>query len=219
MTSNRRSLHEDLDLIFAPYTTGVKPPATGYRVLGVDLIHRYAPRYSGEMVPATGYKYAGVDLNEIFAPYGALVSPLDFDGAHYDTEVEVGGSADIYAPIWFQLFENGTYEFTDTYGLLASGNWFAPPRDGISDGFEVRFTVTRHAAPGPGTLAGITNPATDWTPISGIDPLEVLAHWFGADGDTLQRFTVVVDIRPTGGAIGTTGTFVASCTAARDTGL
>ena len=68
MTSKYDVNGVDLDSIFAPYTSGTQPAATGYTVDGVDLNTRYAPLSAGSAALPTKYVISsGADLNTLFA--------------------------------------------------------------------------------------------------------------------------------------------------------
>ena len=170
MTTNllsKASGHPDLDVVFAAYTTGTSPPATGFLVGGVDIATRYAPLSEGTQAAATGLltEQAGhADLNQLFAAYGSLQNVIAAPG-YPNLDASASGSAGSQkytATVDIVLNANGTWSAGSTV-TPTSGNWYSgAPINGVGANYNVLFTI--------GTLkngvAGITISNSAATPTS-----------------------------------------------------
>lgn len=134
LLTRKSSGGQSLDLVFAPYTTGTQPPATGYEVSGVDIASRYAPLYLGSPALPTGLLMAsGADLNTVFAAYGSVQTALPINGIQYEAfGINVVGDNGIEATCSFGMFSSSTYTIT-TSGTNATTQTYSytPPSNAV----------------------------------------------------------------------------------------
>lgn len=208
---------QDIEEYFEPYVSGAKAITTSHEVSGVDLKDIFAPWTSGALAPATGFKVAGADINTLFQSSGGgggtgIVAAPGYAGAHYSTALFEGGTDPVLASAFFELFDNGTWELRDQAStVLGSGNWYLPTTGSIGAGYQAKATVT--ALNGGSSVNGLSSFA-----VIDAGTVELKATWVGADGDVTKRFDVLIEIKPTGGSVESSGTFRVGVTAGRDTG-
>lgn len=209
MPSGHRVNGTDLDDLLEPWQAGDgNAPATGFKVANVDINQRYAPAAAGVgYAGATGYRQLGVDIAGGFAARGSrvgggggagIVNPLSLDAQTYYVNdfTPVGGNASLF----LDVKRDGTWLIrSPSAGTLAAGNWYIPTTTAIGDGYEVRFTATS------GSGGDIVNAAEVFTALSATRTVELSASSSGED--ITHFFTVVVEIRPVGGGVVSSGTF------------
>lgn len=108
----------------------------------------------------------------------------------------------------FQINPDGTWTANGTgFGPL-SGTWYSPVTGGIGSGFEVRITPTLSS----GVAGVVTNQASGWVALSSARLLSLFVQRF-TEGTTASNYNVLVEIRPTGGAVASAASFVMTSTA------
>jgi hypothetical protein len=179
-----------LDNTFDPWVAGTdKAAATGIFEAGVDICNKYAPLKYGTAATATGItcRTPAVDLSAIFAKKGTAkysIPPPTYNGITI-TETGVGAITSSIT-----LDSNGQWSSSD--GQL--GTWYGSTLAGVGAGYEMRATVS-------GGSAGVTNPAANFIGMS--SPITIQ---FSSTG-TGNR-SVVIEIRPVGKTVESTGTVV-----------
>ncbi|MFC3716791.1 hypothetical protein ACFONC_11580 [Luteimonas soli] len=117
------------------------------------------------------------------------------------------------ATVLFNVNPDGTWTGSGTGYPTSSGAWFSPIGSGAGDAYEVRITPTRSSA----SAGVVANTATGWVALSSARQLSVKSQRFTTGLSTVE-YSVVVEIRITGGAIVSTGVFDIRCTAEVATG-
>lgn len=131
-------------------------------------------------------------------PGGIIAAPV------YQTLAgSASGPTSATAAAAFTLNPNGTWGGTATGMVDKSGNWYSPTTVGAGAAYEVRFTPV--LAPGS-SAAVINNQAAGWVAASAARSITATTQRF-TSGNTESSYTVTVEIRLTGGAIVSTGTF------------
>lgn len=102
----------------------------------------------------------------------------------------------------FQINPNGTWNTTGTNYTAESGTWFDPITVGAGNAYEVRITPIFVS----GNTSTITNAASNWVALSAARQIQLTTQRFN-DGTTVSTYDIKVEIRLTGGAIVSTGTF------------
>ncbi len=195
MTSNLRSKapgHPDLDMVFAPYTTGTSPPATGLLVAGTDIAtNRYAPIVQGSAAPATGLltEQAGhADINTLFAAAGTVQEVIASPGySNLSSSAEGASGSQIYtATTSIYLNSNGTWD-EGTTNTPSSGIWYqGAPITGIGDSYTVEFTPSGSITTDAAVI--ITNGAPIFTALSSNVSC-VITLKYGAGGPSTKLVT------------------------------
>ena len=188
--------HPDLDTVFAPYSTGTSPAATGLLVGGVDIATRYAPLVLGTQAPATGFltqQSGHADINTLFAAYGSVQNVLSNPGysALYNVASGASGSSLYTATTSIVLNSNGTWS-EDTTQTPASGIWYSgAPINGIGGTYYVLYAVTASDS-----MAGvtITNSAKTVTSLS-TDVSCVISLSYGAGGTSSRTWLGSLNIQ------------------------
>jgi len=118
------------------------------------------------------------------------------------------GTSSATADAQFVIWSDGTWSSSgEGYGNK-SGLWYNPLTVGAGSAYEVRITLAN-----TGGVAGIIdNQAAIWVPLSSPRALNLSVNRF-TTGTTTSSYSVTVEIRLTGGAIVSTGTFQLSATA------
>lgn len=98
--------------------------------------------------------------------------------------------------VWETLGDNRFGQFPGS-----SGPWYLPNTAGIGSGYEIRMTPT--LASGSGGV--ITNGAPTWTPLATAKSLSLLVQRF-TNGESYAAYNVLIEIRPIGGSIQSSGT-------------
>ena len=100
----------DTDVIFAPYSSGTKPSATGFfHANGQDFSNVYQPGNSGVV---TGYKISsGADIGSIFA---APSSSLPINGGTYTTTLTRDGTSGARASVKFVISGGNAWALQST---------------------------------------------------------------------------------------------------------
>lgn len=187
---------QTLDQFFDPYVTGTSPPATGLlNDQGTDIASNvFAPISFGSMATtATGLltKQAGnADIRTLFAAKGTaqyLIATPSYNGALIVTT----GTGSLV--VWIQVNPDGTWQSSDGNG----GYWYgASPTPGIGSSYQILATVG-------GGAGAVTNGAAAYTTISSSIRVSVTSS-------TTSNRSVQLQIKPIGGAAGSSGTFTLS---------
>lgn len=156
MASGFKTADLDLDDVFLPYASGVKPAPTGFAVAGVDLKDRYHP---GTTDTPTQFTVAGgADLATLFAPIAQIIP---FGGPY---QSNASDSHDIGASFSLSINRDGTWEITQVAlhggsntGTPKTGTWHAAPGASVGDNYEVQFVAT-------------VSVANDYVPPENADP-------------------------------------------------
>jgi len=190
--------HPDLDAVFAPYTTGTSPPATGILVAGVDIAsNRYAPIVQGTAAADTGIltEQAGnADISTLFAAAGTVQEVIASPGYSNLSSFAAGsaGSQIYTATASIYLNSNGTWD-EGTTNIPASGIWYqGAPITGIGDGYEVEFTPTGAITTDAGVT--ITNGAAVFTALSSNISC-VITLKYGAGGSSTKLVTGYLQVQ------------------------
>lgn len=131
-------------------------------------------------------------------PPSGLVNPPDWSGALYaDSDYQVSGTAT--AQVTFTIKSDGTW--TVAGGASFSGNWYVPGSVGVGAGYEVRFTVT-----GSTGVGSVTNGAAAFASLAADKAISLTASRSTLGSSNGSR-TVLVEIRPTAGAVAASGSF------------
>lgn len=123
------------------------------------------------------------------------------------------GATSASATASFSMNPDGTWSSTGSGYSADSGLWFDPATGGAGAAYEVRITPVLVSGP----AAVLTNPASGWVALSSVRPLQAVLQRF-TNGTSTSVYNIAVDIRLTGGAIVSTGTFPLTCTAEVDSG-
>ena len=199
MASNllsKASGHPDLDTVFAPYSTGTSPPATGFTVGGVDIATRYAPLVLGTQAAATGLltKQSGhADLNTLFAAYGSIQNVIVNPGySNLNAFASGAAGSQLYtASTNIVLNSNGTW-VESTTATPSSGNWYTgAPISGVGSNYYVLYNFVTQD-----NLSGITitNSAKTVTSLS-TDVSFVISLTYGAGGSSSKQFYGSLEIQ------------------------
>ncbi|MHB8388234.1 MAG: hypothetical protein ACYDBH_01475 [Acidobacteriaceae bacterium] len=182
--------HPDLDAVFAPYTTGTSPPATGVLVAGVDIAsNRYAPIVQGTAAADTGIltEQAGnADISTLFAAAGTVQEVIASPGySNLSSSAEGASGSQIYtATASIYLNSNGTWD-EGTTNIPASGIWYqGAPITGIGDSYQVEYTVTGSLLVGNPAVI-ITNGAATFTALSSNISCQISLR-YGAGGSSTK---------------------------------
>lgn len=133
-------------------------------------------------------------------PPSGVVNPPDWSGATYsDSDYVVSGTAT--AQVVFTVKSDGTW-VVNRGGVLTSGNWYVPGAGGIGAGYEVRFTVT-----GSTGVGSVTNGAAAFASLAADKAISLTASRSTLGSSNGSR-TVLVEIRPTAGAVASSGPFI-----------
>lgn len=198
---------KDLDLIFAPYVTGISPTATGFTVKGVDINTRYAPLVYGTSAPVTGFiAKQGVDLNQLFAAYGTTQYILPINGVKYSAicEIPAKGSGESSCSFGFTSTTQYRIQTYTTYGPTIptiTNYYFNVPANMT----QVQVTITVVGGPYGGVT--VSNNATTLTTISTNVAATVTLGPFGdTSGTHTAQYSVQVEFADASGNVVWTGT-------------
>ena len=118
------------------------------------------------------------------------------------------GTSSSSATASFTIHPNGTWTSGGTGYGDKSGTWFSPVTAGAGDAYEVRITPTLAS----GVTGVLVNEATDWVPLSSAREFADTVQRF-TTGITTSGYSVQVEIRLTGGAVVSTGSFTLTASA------
>lgn len=139
-------------------------------------------------------------------PSGIIASP-----GYSSIMAAASGQIAVEAVARFTIRPDGVWEASPDVGtgIPRSGLWYDPQTSGIGAGYEVRMTPTRTAGPG----GVIHNEAADWVPLSLPRDFTLTVSRYVL-GETYAQFSVLVEIRPVGGSVQSSGVIQVTAVAA-----
>lgn len=118
------------------------------------------------------------------------------------------GTSSAAATAGFSVNPDGTWTADGTAYVPQSGSWYAPTTPAVGVGFEVRITPTNTS----GSAGALTNEAVGWAALNAPRRVQVVAQRF-TEGSTVSGYSMLVEVRPTGGAVVSSGVFSLKATA------